>query len=147
MGKTLNEMLADATCYECRWQIMFTHIAAGYDLLKEQYPANLIPPEGFEQLMDRTMNKGIPSSAYMAGRREFSKLSLQASILKLNEEIDNATQRMRKDEYHRLCGDEPIQVLGEIKLQIPNISQEKTDKSSSALTRDDFFNLHRFLDY
>lgn len=126
---------------------MFTHIAAGYDLLKEQYSANLIPPEGFEQIMERAMNKGIPSSSYMAGRKEFSKLSLQASIVKLNEEIDNARQRMRKEEYHRLCGDEPIQVLGEIELQIARLGQEKADKTISALTRDDFFDLHRILDY
>lgn len=122
MVEKLTDILGEATCYDCRWRIMFTHVAAGYDILREKPTKSTIrAPRGFQKIKDYAMNKGFAWRAYYAAQEEFSKLPLNELVTQLNEEIDAATEKMKEEKYYTYCKGEPIVVLEKIKSQIANI--------------------------
>ena len=119
---TLNDILGEATCYNCRWMIMFNHIAAGYDSLKGRLDgARTKEPEGFHRIKDSCMEKGFPLRSYSAGLEEFGRMPPEELFGQLTGEIEMAVGKMNEGKYHKFCGDEPISVLEEIRAQLTPI--------------------------
>jgi len=116
MVESLKEILSEATCYVCRWQIMLTHVVAGYDLLNNSL--SLPYPKKLNNIMKDIMEKGFPRRAYNSAKEEFSGMKSKDITNKIIFEVDNAVKKMHEEKYYRRCGDEPIAILDYIKSQV-----------------------------
>ncbi|PIN87116.1 hypothetical protein COV19_01315 [Candidatus Woesearchaeota archaeon CG10_big_fil_rev_8_21_14_0_10_44_13] len=116
MGERLTDILEEATCYDCRWKIMFAYISAGCEVLQERM--GLRPPRGFFGQKQQTLENGFAKRAYGAGLENFSGLAPEDAMREFSDEIKTAARKLREPKYIRHCGQEPLKILNEILTQI-----------------------------
>ena len=119
MVESLKEILAEATCYTCRWKIMLAYVVAEYDLLKNSL--SLPYPKKLKNIMKDIMEEGFPRRAYNSAKEKFSGMESKDITNKIIFEVDNAVKKMHEEKYYSRCGDEPIAILNYIKNQVSSI--------------------------
>ncbi len=117
MPEKFINILREATCYDCRWRLMYEYLASGIDILVQR-GAVLKIHDDYEKIKKQAKNNGLPSRAYPAGEAEFFELSDGELRDSLREKIETAIGKMNKPDYKYHCKDKPVQVLTEILAQI-----------------------------